>query len=285
MGRRLAAALREAVPEVKTVVQNVNTRRTNVILGPRNIVLAGPGHITDRLGGLAFRVSATSFFQVNPEQAEVLYDVAARMAAGARRSADIYCGVGTITLYLASRIGTLEEITGVESNPDAVRDAAANARANAATAGVEKAGFVCGDAATVLRDMASSGVPLDTVILDPPRKGCAPEVLKALIDMACERIIYISCNPATLARDLGHLAAGGYRVEEVQPVDMFPHTSHVESCTLLTRGAEGGRGREGQGVAAVPGKDVTRKHERRGTPRRVGGTRLERAGRRGRRRG
>jgi 23S rRNA (uracil1939-C5)-methyltransferase len=238
-GRRLAEALRRVVPEVTTVVQNINTRRTNVILGPRNVVLSGPGYITDRLGDLEFRVSATSFFQVNPEQAEVLYGVVAGMAEGARRAADVYCGVGTIALYLASRLGSLKEIVGIEANPAAVRDAAANARAN----GVDKASFVCGDAAAVLRDMAAARLPLDTVVLDPPRKGCEPEVLAALADLACRRIVYVSCNPATLARDLSVLHDAGYRVAEVQPVDMFPQTTHVECCALLVgQGGSGGRG-------------------------------------------
>ncbi len=267
MGRRLAAALAEAVPQVKTVVQNVNTRRTNVILGPRDIVLSGPGHIVDHLGGLRFRVSASSFFQVNPAQAEVLYGVTARMAEGARRVADVYCGVGTITLFLAKRLPGLEEIVGVESNPAAARDAAANAKAN----GIDKASYICGDAAAVLRDMARAQVPLDMVVLDPPRKGCEPAVLQALLRLGCRKIVYVSCNPATLARDLAVLAgqaagaprgsrngsggdeppagnpleaAGGfagsgrvYRVEEVQPVDMFPQTTHVECvvCLRLTR--------------------------------------------------
>ncbi len=230
MGRRLAAALHEAVPEVKTVVQNVNTRRTNVILGPRDIVLSGSGHITDHLGGLRFRVSASSFFQVNPAQAEVLYAVAARMAEGARRAADIYCGVGTITLYLARRLTGLEEIVGVESNPAAARDAAANARAN----GVEAASFICGDAGAVMRDMARSRVPLDTVVLDPPRKGCEPAVLESLLQLDCRRVVYVSCNPATLARDLA-LLARGFTVKEVQPVDMFPQTVHIETVVRLDR--------------------------------------------------
>lgn len=230
-GRRIAAALREAVPEVKTVVQNVNTRRTSVILGPRSIVLSGTGFIHDTLGGLRFRVSPSSFFQVNPEQAEVLYGVAAAMVAGARRAADVYCGVGTITLYLATRIDSLESIVGVEANPAAVRDAEANARANK----LAKASFVCGDAAAVLRDMATSGYRPDTVILDPPRKGCDGLALDALVDVKPARIVYISCNPATLARDLGVLAAAGYRVDYVQPVDMFPQTTHVECCALVVR--------------------------------------------------
>lgn len=246
VGRRLAVALRRAVPQVKTVVQNVNTRRTNVILGPRNIVLDGPGFITDRLAGLAFRVSASSFFQVNPEQAEVLYGVAARMADGAHRAADVYCGVGTITLYLAKNLAGLDEIVGVESNPAAVRDAAANARAN----GVGNAAFVRGDAAAVLKDMAVEPEPPDTVVLDPPRKGCDPGVLEALATMGrkgCRRVIYVSCNPATLARDLAVLTGAGFEVTEVQPVDMFPQTTHVEavaflrpSCPVALPGAYGG---------------------------------------------
>ncbi len=240
-GRRLAAALREAVPEVKTVVQNVNTRRTNVILGPRDIVLSGRGFITDHLGGLAFRVSASSFFQVNPEQAEVLYGVATRLARGARRAADVYCGVGTITLFLAANLEGLEQIVGVEVNPAAARDAAANARANR----IDKATFVCGDAAAVVRDMAEARLSLDTVVLDPPRKGCEPAVIEALLRLGPARVVYVSCNPATLARDLARLAAGGYRVTEAQPVDMFPQTVHVETVALAEREGAPRTGRKG----------------------------------------
>jgi len=232
MGRRLAAGLCQAVREVKTVVQNVNTRHTSVILGPRDIVLAGPGHIYDHLGGLRLRVSASSFLQVNPAQAEVLYGLVVGMAAGAQRVADVYCGVGTITLFLAKQLNGLEEIVGIEANPAAARDAAANARAN----GIGQATFVCGDASAVLKDMASARTPLDTVVLDPPRKGCEPGVLEALSRMTtCGRIIYVSCNPATLARDLGVLASSGYRVVEAQPVDMFPQTTHVETVALVER--------------------------------------------------
>ncbi len=231
MGRRLAAGLCRAVREVRTVVQNVNTRRTSVILGPRDIVLAGPGHIYDHLGGLRLRVSASSFLQVNPVQAEALYGLVVGMAAGARRVADVYCGVGTITLFLAKQLIGLEEIVGVEANPAAARDAAANARAN----GIGKATFVCGDASAVLKDMASARTPLDTVVLDPPRKGCEPGVLEALSRMTCRRLIYVSCNPATLARDLSVLASSGYRVVEAQPVDMFPQTTHVETVALAER--------------------------------------------------
>jgi len=235
MGRRLAAALQQAVPEVRTVVQNINPRRTNVVLGPRDVVLSGPGHITDTLGGLRFRVSPSSFFQVNPSQTEALYEVVARMASGAQRVADIYCGVGTITLFLAARLKGLEEIVGVELSLAAVRDAAANAKAN----GIRNAGFICGDAAAVLADMAGAGIPVDTVVLDPPRKGCEPAVLAAVLRLACRRVVYVSCNPATLARDLGILSAGGYLVREAQPVDMFPQTAHVECVARLDRQESG----------------------------------------------
>jgi len=155
------------------------------------------------------------------------------MAGEARLAADVYCGVGSITLYLAARVPTLEEIVGIESNPAAARDAAANARAN----GIEKAVFICGDAAAVLRDMAASGPAPDTVVLDPPRKGCEEGVVEALAGMGprgCRRVVYVSCDPATLARDLGRLAEGGFRVRRVQPVDMFPQTVHVETCALAT---------------------------------------------------
>jgi 23S rRNA (uracil1939-C5)-methyltransferase len=231
-GRRLAAGIRQVVPEVKTVVQNVNSRRTNVILGGRDIVLSGSGYIHDCLGGVRLRVSSSAFLQVNPRQAEVLYALVAEWATGARRVADIYCGVGAITLFLAGRLTGLEEIVGVEANPAAVRDAAANARAN----GISSAVFVVGDASVVLRDMARAGAALDTIVLDPPRKGCEPAVLEALSRLACPRIIYVSCNPATLARDAGILASSGYRVVQAQPVDMFPQTTHVETVALIRRG-------------------------------------------------
>jgi len=230
-GRRLAARLMEAVPAVKTVVQNVNTRRTNVILGSRNIVLAGPGHITDHVGGLRFRVSVSSFFQVNPEQAEALYAVVAEMVGGARRVADVYSGVGTITLYLATRVSGIDEVVGIESNPDAVHDAVANARDNH----VDNVSFIHGDAARVLRDLATAGAGFDAVVLDPPRKGCEEEVLRALAKLRPARVIYVSCNPATLARDLAWLAGAGFRVGEVRPVDMFPETTHVEAVAMVER--------------------------------------------------
>lgn len=248
------------VPEVTTIVQNVNTRQTNVILGDKERVLYGPGFILDTLCGLSFRISSRSFYQVNAVQTEVLYDEAVRLAGltGAETVIDAYCGTGTIGLVAASR-GTARVI-GVDSVEAAIRDARGNARHN----GVENAEFICADATHFMQEMAASplrhperavsplrhperaqrveGSPENpenqqplVLLMDPPRAGSTPEFLDAAAALAPDRIVYISCNPTTQARDVRHLTRAGYAVRTVRPVDMFPHTDHVETVVLLSR--------------------------------------------------
>ena len=224
-------ALRERHPSITTVVQNVNTRRTNVILGEQERTLFGPGFILDELCGLSFRISSRSFYQVNSEQTEVLYRRAVEMAhlTGAETLIDAYCGTGTIGLVAARGAGEgrpgAERVIGVEERPDAVADARANARHN----GIEAAEFVAADAGAFMRGLAADGARVDVLMMDPPRAGSTPEFLKAARSLAPRRIVYISCNPATQARDAEYLTARGYRIAEMQPVDMFPHTPHIEN--------------------------------------------------------
>ena len=228
-------------PFVTTVVQNVNTRQTNVILGDEERVLYGPGFILDTLCGLSFRISSQSFYQVNAAQTEVLYDEAIRLAGldGTQQVIDAYCGTGTIGLVAASRGAA--GVIGVDSVASAIRDA----RANAAHNGIDNAEFMAMDAGTFMRALAASRAdepdPAELVVfMDPPRAGSTPEFLDALAALAPARVVYISCDPATQARDIRHLARAGYEVAAVQPVDMFPHTDHIESIALLVR-SEGGR--------------------------------------------
>lgn len=215
-------------PFVTTVVQNVNTRQTNVILGQEERRLYGPGFILDTLCGLSFRISSQSFYQVNAVQTTVLYDQAVQLACltGAEAAIDAYCGTGTIGLVAAKRGAA--QVTGVDSVESAIRDARENARHN----GVENARFVAADAGDFMRDLASAGERVDVVFMDPPRAGSTPEFLDALAQLAPARVVYISCNPETQVRDLRHLEQRGYAVTAVQPVDMFPHTDHIESIAM-----------------------------------------------------
>ena len=225
--------LARRVPEVTTIVQNVNTRQTNVILGEKERVLFGPGFILDTLCGLTFRISSQSFYQVNATQTEVLYNEAIRLAnlTGAETVIDAYCGTGTIGLVAARRGAA--RVIGVDSVPSAIRDAANNARHN----GVENAEFIAQDATAFMRELAASGErpqPL-VLLMDPPRAGSTPEFLEAAAALAPERIVYISCNPTTQARDVRQLVESGYEVRAIRPVDMFPHTDHVESIVMLEK--------------------------------------------------
>lgn len=217
-------------PEITTIVLNENKRRTSVVLGREERVLYGPGFISDSLMGLKFRISARSFYQVNPVQTEVLYEVAMRMAglSGRESVLDAYCGIGTIGLIAAKKA---KQVLGVEVNPDAVRDAVGNARGN----GVRNARFVCGDAGEFMREEARRGSSYDVVFMDPPRAGADEAFLSALVELAPKRVVYVSCNPHTLERDLTFLWQQGYVVQEVQPVDMFPQTFHVETVVLMSR--------------------------------------------------
>lgn len=222
------------VPAVTTVVQNVNLRQTNVILGEKERTLYGPGFILDELCGLSFRISSHSFYQVNATQTEVLYNTAIELAqlSGAESVVDAYCGTGTIGLVAAARGAA--RVTGVDNVPSAIRDAQQNAQHNR----VENARFVAADATAFMLDAARAGERVDVLLMDPPRAGSTEAFLDAAARMAPERIVYISCNPTTQARDAAYLRERGYRVDVVQPVDMFPHTDHVECICRFTREQE-----------------------------------------------
>ena len=222
-------ALVKQCPFITTIVQNVNTRQTNVILGRQERRLYGPGFILDTLCGLSFRISSQSFYQVNAVQTTVLYDAAIHLAQldGPQTVVDAYCGTGTIGLVAAKR--STAQVVGVDSVESAIRDARQNATHN----GIDNARFVAADAADFMREMAVSGERADTVFMDPPRAGSTPEFLDALAQLAPKRVVYISCNPQTQVRDLVLLAAEGYATRIVQPVDMFPHTDHIETVARL----------------------------------------------------
>ena len=224
------AALREAHPEITTAVLNINDKFTPLVLGSRETELFGPGCIEDELCGLLFRISPASFYQVNPAQTRRLYETAIDFAGltGRERVLDAYCGTGTIGLAAAGRAAA---VAGVERNRDAVRDAIANAKRN----GVKNAYFTCADAGDFMRKAAAAGEGCDVVFMDPPRAGASPEFLSALLTLSPARVVYVSCDPETLARDLAVLKKGGYRAQRIQPVDMFPHTEHVETVVLLSK--------------------------------------------------
>ena len=232
--RNFVKALREKAPWVTSVVQNCNPRRTSAVLGSDVRTLYGPGKITDTLCGLQFAISPRSFYQVNPEQTEVLYAKAIEFAAltGKETVIDAYCGIGTIGLCAAGRA---KQVIGVERNPDAVRNACANAAANK----INNARFICADATDWMRAAAqpNSGLPHpDVVFLDPPREGSTPACIDAVAAMKPKRVVYVSCNPETLARDLTHLTRRGWKALKIQPVDLFPRTRHVETVVLLSKG-------------------------------------------------
>ncbi len=217
-------------PEITTVVHNVNPTETALFLGRDSEVLYGEGYITDKLCSLDFRISPRSFYQVNPVQTEVLYSVAKKYASlsGKERVIDAYCGTGTIGLTMAD---AAREVIGVEVNEDAVRDAKENAKLN----GITNAKFYAVDAGEFMSALAAKGEKADVVITDPPRAGCSMKFLKSLISLAPKRIVYVSCSPETLARDLRTLTKDGYKVKKIQPVDMFPYTGHVETVVCLSR--------------------------------------------------
>lgn len=229
--RAFCRELVKRCPFITTVVQNVNERQTNVILGEREQRLYGPGFILDRLCGLSFRISSQSFYQVNAVQTEVLYNTAIELArfGGTERVVDAYCGTGTIGLVAASRGAS--EVIGIDSVESAIADARQNARHN----GIENARFIAADAGDMMRRLAADGERIDVVLMDPPRAGSSEAFLDALAQLAPKRVAYISCNPQTQVRDCLHLRKRGYTLAAVQPVDMFPHTDHVETVALLTR--------------------------------------------------
>lgn len=227
--KNFVRALRQAHPEIVTVVQSVNARRTSMVLGEQEKVLYGPGFIRDSLCGLTFRLSARSFYQINPPQTQRLYEaaVAAANLTGRELVMDAYCGTGTIGLIAAAHAG---QVLGVERSREAVRDAEANARRN----GVRNIRFLCADAGEQMARWAADARRPDVVLLDPPRAGCSPQFLQALMHMGPKRAVYISCDPETQARDLAVLC-DAYRVTGLQPVDLFPHTRHIECIAALEK--------------------------------------------------
>ena len=217
-------------PEITTIVRNINDKHTSLVLGERSETLFGSGYIEEQLCGMTFRISPKSFYQINPKQTEVLYNTAMEFAGltGSERVIDAYCGTGTIGLIMSKNAG---EVIGVELNKDAVKDAKNNAALN----NVSNIQFFCGDAGRFMVEMAEMGEKADVVMTDPPRAGCSFDFLKSVVKLSPKRVVYVSCNPETLARDLGFLTRKGYKAVKIQPVDMFPFTEHVETVVLLTK--------------------------------------------------
>ncbi len=223
-------ALRELHPEITTIIINVNNRQTSMVLGDKESVIYGKGYIEDELCGYTFRISSKSFYQVNSVQTELLYRKAVELAGltGKERVIDAYCGIGTIGIVTSSQAG---EVISVELNKDAVRDAVRNAARN----GIKNVSFYQNDAGDFLTGMAEDGEKADVVFMDPPRQGSSEEFLSSVIALAPKRIVYISCNPESLARDLKYLTAHGYRAQGAWPYDMFPFTEEIETVCCLSR--------------------------------------------------
>ena len=230
MKKKFTAELLKMHPEITTVVLNINPKNTNLVLGDKEEILFGNGYIEDTLCGCVFRISPKSFYQINPVQTEKLYNKAMEFAQldAKSRVIDAYCGIGTIGLVAAKTAG---EVIGVELNPDAVRDAVSNCKRNA----MKNAKFFCADAGDFMEALADEGESADVVFMDPPRAGSSKKFIESLAKMAPERIVYISCNPETLARDLQLIIKKGYAVKKIQPVDMFPHTNHIECVVQLCK--------------------------------------------------
>ena len=226
----LASVLKENIPGFKTLVVNVNREKTNVILGNENRVIYGDGKINDNIGDLVFEISPLSFFQVNPLQTEVLYNKALEYANLGENDTvfDIYCGIGTISLFLAQKA---KKVYGIEIVEEAIKDAKRNAEIN----NLDNVEFYVGKAEEVVPKMYKQGKRANVVVVDPPRKGCDEKVLDTIVSMEPDRVVYVSCNPSTLARDLNYLDERGYKCLEVQPVDMFPHSVHIENVSLIVK--------------------------------------------------
>ena len=223
-------ALQKKYPQITTVVLNVNDKKTSMVLGERDIVIYGKGFIRDTLCGCTFRISPQSFYQVNPVQTEILYKTAIEYAGLGRKETviDAYCGIGTIGLVAAKRA---KNVIGVELNPDAVRDARINAKENKIT----NARFYQGDAGEFMEKMAENGEHADIVFMDPPRTGSDKKFMSSVVKLDPAKIVYISCGPETLARDLEYFTKHGYDVKKIQPVDMFSFTDHCETVCLLSK--------------------------------------------------
>ena len=253
-------ALRKEHPDITTIVHNINPYQTSLVLGERENVLYGTGKIEDELCGLTFRISPRSFYQINPVQTEVLYNTAMEYAdmSGSEKVIDAYCGIGTIGLVASKRAG---EVIGVELNRDAVHDAISNAKRN----GIKNVRFFCDDAGEFMLGMAQDGERADIVFMDPPRAGSDECFLSSLVTLAPKKIVYISCNPETQQRDLRLLTKRGYKVEKIQPVDMFPHTNHVETVVLLSHKKPDGhinvKVEFGEGEGKVPLDNIAKRAE------------------------
>ncbi len=223
-------AILERNPDITTIVQNVNNKRTSLVLGEESRVLYGDGYIEEDLCGCRFRISPKAFYQINPTQTEVLYGKALEFAELSRneRVLDAYCGTGTIGIIASKKS---KEVVGVELNGDAVKDARINAELN----GIKNISFYEDDAGKFMVKAARRGESFDLVIMDPPRAGASLEFLRCLVELAPKKVVYISCNTDTQARDLSFLTRKGYKVRRIQPVDMFPHTEHIETIVLLSR--------------------------------------------------
>ena len=224
------ARLREQFPQITTILLNVNDRYTSLVLGERETVLYGPGYITDVLCGLRFRISSKSFYQINRDCAELMFTQALESVGltGREIVIDAYSGVGTIGLIAA---GKAKRVISVELNRDAVKDARVNAKLN----GITNVDFYCADASDFLAEMAAENETADLVIMDPPRAGSTVRFMKSVVKLAPEKVLYISCNPETLARDLTFFTKNGYKIRMIRPYDMFPFTEHVESVILISR--------------------------------------------------
>ncbi|MBI6060778.1 23S rRNA (uracil(1939)-C(5))-methyltransferase RlmD [Clostridium perfringens] len=218
------------IPGIKSVIQNINSKKTNVILGLESKTLWGEDTISDYIGDFRFNISPLSFFQVNPTQTEVLYGKALEYAnlTGNEEVFDAYCGTGTITLFLSQKA---KKVYGVEIIPQAIDNAWINAKENK----VENVEFFVGESEVVIPDLINKGVKADVVVVDPPRKGCDKKLLDAITNIDAKKIVYVSCDPSTLGRDLQVLEENGYKTLEVQPVDMFPNTAHVETVVLMSK--------------------------------------------------
>ncbi len=227
--KQLAEEIGHKFPSVVSVSHTVNARKANIARGEKEIVLYGADSIHEKLGEKKYRISASSFFQTNSYQVQRLYDLALELAEPHKldKMIDLYTGTGTIAIYFANRV---KEVVGVENVEDSVADARANAKINS----VVNCRFVVADVETYLRTAAAEGESYDLMLLDPPRAGCHPKAIKSIIEMKPKKLIYISCNPATLARDIKMLVEGGYQLDKVVPIDMFPHTYHIEAVCRLT---------------------------------------------------
>ncbi|MCR4563585.1 MAG: 23S rRNA (uracil(1939)-C(5))-methyltransferase RlmD [Clostridiales bacterium] len=228
--KQFVNALIKKHPEITTVVWNINDKRTSLVLGSRNEILYGEGKIEEELCGFTFRISPSAFYQINPVQTEVLYNKALEFASLKKTDTviDAYCGTGTIGIIASKNAG---QVIGVELNADAVKDAKENAKLN----GVKNIKFIKADAGKFMLDLAKEKQKIDIVIMDPPRAGSDKAFLSSLVSLSPEKVVYISCNPETQQRDLFFLVKNGYKVRKIQPVDMFPHTRHIETVVLMIR--------------------------------------------------